>query len=219
MGSVKRFNISRLYHQYKLQYFFETGTWKGDGLAYAAKTPFKKLYSSEIIESIAKEAERRFKADKRITIINDASTSALKSYLDQIKGSCMFWLDAHFPGAEEGLQEYNQVKDENIKLPLQAELEIIASRQDRFKDVILIDDLRIYEEGAFQSGNMPDHILRPANRSIDFVYNLFGNTHNVAKSYRNEGYLYLLPRTNPEPLSTTQRIYFKLLDQWKKKII
>ncbi len=219
MGSIKRFNIPRLYHQYKLQYFFETGTWKGDGLAYAAKTPFKKLYSSEIVESIAKEAEGRFKNDNRIQIINDASTNALKKYLPQIDGSCLFWLDAHFPGAEEGLQEYNQTKDETIKLPLHIELEIIASRIKRFNDVILIDDLRIYEEGGFESGNMPAHIERPANYSINFVFDLFADTHQIVKSFRNEGYLYLLPKTALSPLSASQNFYCFILDKWKKTII
>lgn len=218
MGSIKRFNVARLRDQYKLQYFFETGTWKGDGLAYAAKTGFKKLYSSEIIDSIAKEAEKRFKHDKRIKIITDASTNALKNFLPEIDASCMFWLDAHFPGAEEGLQEYNATKEETVKLPLHVELEIIAARKNLFNDVILIDDLRIYEEGDFESGNMPAHILRPANKALDFVHDLFSDTHTINKSYRSEGYLYLLPK-NSAPVTGLKTLYYTFIDKWKKTIV
>lgn len=218
MGSIKRFNVSKLREIYDLKFFFETGTWKGDGLAYASKSSFNKLYSSEIIDAIAIKAESRFKKDERIKIINDSSINALKNYLPQIDGPCMFWLDAHFPGAEEGLNDYNETQDETLKLPLHEELNIIAARKNLYNDVIIIDDLRIYEEGDFKNGNLPPHIKRPSKGLGYFVENLFSNTHKILKSYEDEGYLYLIPKKS-NPINSLNSIYFQTVDKIFNKII
>ena len=194
MGRIKRFNLGKLSNLINAEFFFETGTWKGDGLAFAAKYPFKNLLSSEIIPSIAEKATARFKEDKRIRIINDSSIDSLKNNISKITGNCIFWLDAHFPGAEEGLSDYNETSNEDLKLPLQKELEIIASRKNRYNDIILIDDLRIYETGDFESGNLPENVLPPQVRGIDFATRLFGDSHEIIKSYRDEGYLLMIPK-------------------------
>lgn len=193
MGRIKRFNLAKFINLVKAEYFFETGTWKGDGLAYAKKYPFKKIYSSEIIPTVAQQATKRFKNDKRVIIINDDSISTLKNHIDEIKGNCIYWLDAHFPGAEEGLNDYNEFQNELIKLPLQKELEIISSRKHFYRDIIIIDDLRIYETGTYESGNLPENVLPPSVRSTNFVYDLFKDTHTINKSLKDEGYIYLIP--------------------------
>lgn len=218
MGRIKRFNLSRLMQQHQASFFFETGTWRGDGLAYAAKHPFKKLYSSEIIESIAQTAQKRFSTDNRVEIITDSSIDALRKTLASINGNCIFWLDAHFPGAEEGLKSYNEVDEESIKLPLQTELEIISARKAKYQDVILIDDLRIYEEGNYDSGNLPDSVIPPKVRNTDFAYELFDDTHTVLKFYKDEGYLVLLPKKT-NPLSFAQTSYFKIYNSLFKKLL
>jgi hypothetical protein len=207
MGRLKRFNLNKLITSANASYLFETGTWKGDGLAFACKYPFKKLYSSEIIDSVAERAKKRFSNDERVEIINASSIDALQNYLPSINGNCVFWLDAHFPGAEEGLKDYNEIEDEQIKLPLQKELEIIAQRKHKFNDIILVDDLRIYEEGNFDSGNLPESVLPPKIRNTNFAEQLFGNTHHIHKSFRDEGYLILLPKNLKEPNRINRIIY------------
>ena len=218
MGRIKRFNLQKFIDQANAKYFFETGTWKGDGLAYASKYGFKKLYSSEIIPSVAQKAIERFKNDNRVVIINDTSIDALKKYNQEIKGSCIYWLDAHFPGAEEGLNDYNEFQDENVKLPLQKELEIISERKNTYSDIILIDDLRIYETGTFESGNLPENVLPPSIRTIQFAYTLFGDTHNILKSFKDEGYMYILPK-NLTNLNGWRTLLYKVQNQLLKKII
>jgi hypothetical protein len=218
MGRIKRFNLQKLIEQANAKYFFETGTWKGDGLAYASKYDFNKLYSSEIISSVAQKAIERFKSDDRVVIVNDTSVDALKKYNQEIKGNCIYWLDAHFPGAEEGLNGYNEFQDENVKLPLQKELEIISERKNTYSDIILIDDLRIYETGAFESGNLPENVLPPSIRTTKFAYTLFGDTHNILKSFRDEGYMYILPK-NLAHLSGLKTLLYSVQDQLLKKII
>ena len=218
MGQLRFFNINRIISEFKIDCFFETGTWKGDGLAYAGKFPFKKLFSSEIIPELAKKAADRFKDDKRFTIINNNSLNALQDKITQINGNCLFWLDAHFPGAEEGVSDYNATSSEQLKYPLEAELKEILSRRKGFSDFILIDDLRIYEDGNFESGNMPGYILPPINRNINFVIELAKYTHHIVRSYRHEGYLLLIPKIKKKPLSLLKQIFVSFLIKTGKKV-
>lgn len=194
MGSIKKFNLNRIIKEFNTSYFFETGTWKGDGVAYAAKSPFKRILSSEIIPDIADKAVERFKSDNRISIITGNSTDVLNNHMGKLNGNCIFWLDAHFPGAEEGINKYNDFEDEKVKLPLAEEIRLIKEQRKNYQDVILIDDLRIYEEGPYKSGNLPENVLPPKIRNVNFLNDYFGNTHLVIKSYENEGYAILFPK-------------------------
>lgn len=194
MGSIKRFNLERIRKEYNCDFFFETGTWKGDGVAYAAKFPFKGIYSSEIIPEIAARARKRFEENRLIEILEGNSTEVLKTTLPEINGNCIFWLDAHFPGAEEGINQYNAFEDEQIKLPLEEEINQIRTLRQGYNDVILIDDLRIYQDGPFDSGNLPEGILPPKRRTIQFADESFGKSHKIIKSFRDEGYLMIMDK-------------------------
>ncbi|MBL7722393.1 MAG: hypothetical protein JNK98_10425, partial [Chitinophagaceae bacterium] len=165
-----------------------------------------------------KKAADRFKDDKRFTIINNNSLNALQDKITQINGNCLFWLDAHFPGAEEGVSDYNATSSEQLKYPLEAELKEILSRRKGFSDFILIDDLRIYEDGNFESGNMPGYILPPINRNINFVIELAKYTHHIVRSYRHEGYLLLIPKNNKRPLNPMKQLYASFLIKTRKKV-
>ena len=106
----------------------------------------------------------------------------------------MFFLDAHFPGADFHLASYFDEKDENIRIPLKKEIETIVRLKNGFeKDVFVIDDLRIYEDGPFEGGNWP---LRQqlGSEGIEFVYDLLSNTHEVIKNYKSQGYIIALPK-------------------------
>lgn len=194
MGKLKRFNLSRIKEEYDIEFFFETGTWRGDGVNYALKTGFKKIVSSEIIPSVAEMAQKRFSNESNVEIIIGNSIEIMESRLDTLPGNCLFWLDAHFPGAEEKLNDYNTTDDENVRLPLKREIELIKEKRKGYKDVLLIDDLRIYEAGPYKSGNLPESILPPGIRNIDFVYTAFADTHIIKKSYREQGYLMVFPK-------------------------
>lgn len=194
MGSINRFDLANLIEEYNIDFFFETGTWKGDGVAYSSKLPFKKLFSCEIIEEIYNKAVVRFKNENNISVFHGSSEEALYKLNDQIKGNCIFWLDAHYPGAEEGIHSYNEFEKENVRLPLHTELDIIRKLRPNYNDVIIVDDLRIYEHGPFKNGNMPDSILPPAIRNINFAYDLFSDTHEIIKLYQDHGYIVIVPK-------------------------
>jgi hypothetical protein len=178
--------------------FFETGTGTGASLEYAAgHAHFRKLYSVEIHKETAEKAARYFEKDARITILNSDSPSAMQKILPAIAKDerILFFLDAHFPG-EVAADFAGRKADEplDVKLPLERELEVIAQWRKDCRDVILIDDLRIYENGPFESGNTPeeDENLRPEQKNIDFVARIFPDR-ELHRDYRNEGYLIIAP--------------------------
>lgn len=194
MGSLKKFNLNFLIYKYDVKFFFESGTWKGIGLKYACASKFQKLISSEIVSDFATDAAKKFSHDKRVKVVNDSSVNALASELISLNGNCLFWLDAHYPGADDKQADYNDELDEDIRLPLEKEVEIISKRVNNYNDVIIIDDLRIYEDGPYKNGNIPHDILPPTVRNIDFIYKYFTNSHVIEKFYDNEGYVVVYPK-------------------------
>jgi hypothetical protein len=109
-------------------------------------------------------------------------------------GNCLFWLDAHFPGADAGMARYDAAMDEDIRLPLEKELTIIHECRKNCNDLLIIDDMRVYEDGPYENGNSPVDTLPRNDRNLDFINRLFGRTHISMKTYRNEGYILLFPK-------------------------
>jgi hypothetical protein len=207
MGFINRFDLNRLIQEYSIINFFETGTWKGDAVAYALQFPFKKIISAEIVGSLAIEAEDRFRQEPRVIIISGDSSQALSNMLPGLEGNIIFWLDAHFPGADAGLVNYDAEQDEDIRLPLERELEVISKLRSGYNDILIIDDLRVYEEGPFENGAAPLDTLPKKSPNLDFAGQLFGETHFVLKSYQNEGYMLLLPKIPAENPGSNADLY------------
>ena len=62
-------------------------------------------------------------------------------------------------------------------------------------DVILIDDLRIYETGEWEDGPLPEGTPgEPTENGADWIRYLFSETHNAYTIVRDQGYLLLLPK-------------------------
>lgn len=193
MGFIHQFDLGRIIQEYTIRYFFETGTWKGDAVAFALQFPFEKIISAEIVPGIAREASLRFQEVSKVKICEASSTNALLSELPFLQGNCLFWLDAHFPGADAGLEGYDAIPEEEIRLPLEQELTVIHRLRQHFRDIIIVDDLRVYEDGPFENGAAPADTLPRNSRNLEFVHRLLGATHIQLKSYKNEGYLLLVP--------------------------
>lgn len=195
MGSIAKFDLQRVISDFNTRVFFETGTWKGDGVAYALEFPFEKIISVEIVPGIAAQAVERFAGESRVEIFEGSSQDILKKELQGIRQNCLFWLDAHYPGADEGIEEYNADMDEELRLPLENELKVIRDLRGKRQDVIIIDDLRIYENGPYEKGNAPSDTLPKRSRDLDFIEKEFSDTHHINRSYLDEGYLILLPKS------------------------
>jgi hypothetical protein len=211
MGLINRFDLTRIIREYHTPYFFETGTWKGDAVAYALESPFTKIISIEIIPEIAIEAGKRFLSTDKVKIIEGNSVDVMAKELPKLNGNCVFWLDAHFPGADAGMTDYDAIEDEETRLPLAKEVEIIKTTRAGFNDVLIIDDLRIYEDGPYQNGLVPPNAMPGGARSISFVYQYFETTHYIFKSFLDEGYILLFPK------KSYNRNHFKLSGLFKKK--
>ena len=190
MGTLTRFDIG----VYDCDVFFETGTGTGTSLAYALESgSFNKLFSVEVHKGTAERAASRFRSHTNVKIINSDSISALRACLPEVtrESRILFFLDAHFPGeVDRSFAGYKSAVPTKMKLPLPEELEVIAEIRPTSRDVIIIDDLRIYEDGPFEAGNMPDwaETLDTREKNIDFVRRIFPKRH-VRKYYWNQGYV------------------------------
>jgi hypothetical protein len=191
MGVLYFFNLTDFINRFGTNVFIESGTGDGDGLLYATSFSFKKLYSIEYVSEVANKAKERF-TDEKVRIIDGDSPTWLRRILPFLEGeNILFWLDAHFPGLDHTKENkiFNVSKD--ISTPLENELRAIKSCRPKGQDVILIDDLRIYVDGEYELGKHPHG--EPVG-NIDFVYELFSDTHNIDFSYSHTGYLILVPK-------------------------
>jgi hypothetical protein len=90
-------------------------------------------------------------------------------------------------------ESFSSEIDKNKNLPLENELITIKDNFNTKNSVILIDDLRIYEDGPYGNGNWSDR-KKYGGDGIDFIYNLFGDTHTIKKDFRSQGYLIVEPK-------------------------
>lgn len=208
MGLIQRFDLKQFIEEYKLVNFVETGTFKGGAVSYALNHEFKKILSCEIQATLFSECSERFSKEPRVKLVHKPSPEFLRKHVADLEGNCLFWLDAHFPGAEEGVKGYLDVQDMEERLPLEAEIAIIAERQKKWKDVLIIDDMWIYEEeAAIPSGKLADHMVRHGftkqgttiqdingGKNSAFIYEAMSPTHVVAKFHLDNGYFIVTPK-------------------------
>ena len=198
MGHINRFNLQSYINEYNTTIFVETGTGVGCSLQHVLKFPFEKIYTIEIVEKLYNKCKEQFKTHANCNFINNNSKNGLLDVLNQTdkdKNVC-YWLDAHFPGANFGTATYDSVKDITIRIPLENEIKAIVSTRDTKNDVLIIDDLRIYEDGPFESGNWVERKKLGGN-GINFIYESFDKTHNITKNFWDQGYIVITPKKYP----------------------
>tara|TARA_R110000824_G_scaffold73530_1_gene187215 strand:- start:354 stop:974 length:621 start_codon:yes stop_codon:yes gene_type:complete len=204
MGDIKIYDLQHAIKKCSIEYFVETGTLRGDAVEYMLQfESLKKLISFEIIEQLANEAKNRFKTNNRVEIILGDSSKELEKKLEEIKGNAIFWLDAHFPGADIGINDYTNNVDKDTNLPLEKEIAAISKRNKTYKDIIIIDDLwiydvdKVYEWGTFDS-HMRNHghtVTRDEVNTKDstFIREAFKGTHTIKEVFRYQGSLVIIP--------------------------
>lgn len=193
MGDLKRHDIQFYIDKFNLDTYIETGTGEGVTLQHALQFKFKNVYSIEIFEEIYKTAVEKFKNDNCQILLGN-SYEILKNLLPKLNNNkILFFLDAHFPGADFHYTKYDDEKDMDKRLPLYKELHNIINIYNVIGSVFIIDDLRIYEDGPFEAGNWCDRKKMGGN-GIKFIYEMFEKTHNIVKDYRDQGYIILTPK-------------------------
>lgn len=202
MGAIYTFDINQLIKQYGLSTYVETGTGIGISLQHALLFPFQKFFSIELDPRLYEQANTKYRA-KNVSIKYGRSRDQLPKILvdSEIKDNILFFLDAHFPGADfdphlntdryaKSIQIY--VED---ALPLKKELEIIKKFRTDKPDVIIIDDLRIYEDGNYEDGNWSERSKYDI-KGREFIAEIFNRTHNIEIVLNHQGYLILTPKPN-----------------------
>lgn len=189
MGELNQHPLS----QFNCNVFIETGTGKGTGMDYVVNSgfPFKTIHTIEIIPELY-DFSKNINIDRRVIFHLGHSTDILDKILPTIdkEDRILFWLDAHFPGVDFGLGIGKYVFDEE-NIPTEQELKVIKKWRGNCKDSIILDDLRIYENGNFQLGDLD---IGKQKSGIGFIENLFSETHNFLRDYRHQGFLILTPK-------------------------
>ena len=201
MGELNRYDVDGSIRKFNVNVFIETGTGIGVGLNYALQFPFQKLYTIEIMKELYDKNIINIK-DKRVTQINDESIKALETIMNELEDNdkVLFWLDAHFPGADFkiGDHDYDEDMEKSLKLPLSVELETIKKIRPDKQDVFIIDDLNLYEDGPYELGNIPDRYRYFREKydlhGIKFIEDLFIETHTITKCYKHQGFIFVEPK-------------------------
>ena len=192
MGAIYQYNIFEYIQTYNLENYIETGTGIGDCLRHALQFDFKKLKSVEIYPQVYNIIKNEF-LDSRVELFLGNSYELIGQMVKNLEGNTLFFLDAHFPGADSHFETYTSTKDYDTRLPLEREVHTLNSVRDLSNDVIIIDDLRIYEDNNYSEGNW-DLRLQAGGNGIQFIYDVFEKTHQIEKDLRSQGFLIITPK-------------------------
>lgn len=204
MGDIKIFDLAKLIDEFNIKTFCETGTLHGDAVEYVRSlSNTDNIISIEIIPQLAAKAKLRFETDDRVKIICDDSSKAMYSICNNINTNALFWLDAHFPGADCHMKKYDDEQRAKTRTPLKTELQNIYRRRVKYRDVIIIDDLWLYEHGPFEWGTFNEHMEKYHNgikredickESSAFIYEMFESSHDIKRIPNHQGYLLITPK-------------------------
>ncbi len=192
MGALYQHNVSEYIQTYNLKNYVETGTGAGDCLRYAVQFDFKKLKSVEIYPQVYDRIKNGF-SDSRVELFLGNSYELMEQMVKNLEGNTLFFLDAHFPGADFHFETYTSTKDYDTRLPLEREVRTLNSVRDLSNDVIIIDDLRVYEDNNYSDGNWSLR-SQAGGDGIQFIYEIFEKTHRIERDLRFQGFLIITPK-------------------------
>ena len=109
MGELSIFNLSEFTDKYNCKTYVETGTGIGDCLQHALKYNFKQYHSIDLDGDLIENAKKKF-SQENVNLIHNYSTEALKELCPVLpkEESVLFFLDAHFPGADFHKMSYEE---------------------------------------------------------------------------------------------------------------
>lgn len=199
MGSMTRFNLKHLRTTFGLTRLVETGTGRGESLAWAARCGFPELHSVELVDALYEACRERFAGQPQVHLSQGGS----KEFLERIAAEggnvpTLYFLDAHFlGGADFGLTNYLESSRDPGSFPLLEELEAVL-KADLSASVIIVDDIRMYFDGQFQTGVCPEFARRWSEQGalMERVERL-KETHTAYVLRDDEGYLVLAPKAVP----------------------
>jgi hypothetical protein len=190
MNILLDLDLKDLADRYDCRYFVETGGGDGAGVDQAQGVGFKHLYSIERDHARAITTAFRHAANLGITIIHGRPERGLKETLGELPAGIPVLFHLNAPPREDDLRKAETLG----QLPLERQLRQIAETRDPARDVIVIDALRLYEDGAFEDGPCRAEDRPVAGlRDLGFVRDLLGRTHRLERLYRQAGALRAYP--------------------------
>ena len=186
-------NINEIKEKFGIKIFVETGTSDGNQFFDYLKFNFNDYYSCEINKEQYDVAYQNIGHINNIHLSNQSSFDFFSELLPKIKDiPTVFWLDAHFPGSEIGLP-LTYEKDKKIRTPLEDEIYLISKLKNTKNDIIVCDDLKIYEDNNYDVGtwNLRKDL---GYNDINFIYKNFYKTHNIIKKFDHDGCVIIIPR-------------------------
>ena len=206
MGSIGDFDLKNIRRNTGIGTFIETGTLYGHGILEAHRAGFYDIHSIEIEPTLAKKAKETFADYPYVSIYEGNSFNVLEEILPTINRDAFFWLDAHFPGADAHLISYEECKniEYDTNLPLEREIDLISKRIGKYNDIIVSDDLWLYEDIKIKGVGFNEHckmnnhnVTREEivkGKDLSFLYDKFKDTHDFQKVYKHQGYLVTKPK-------------------------
>lgn len=150
-------------------YFVETGSWRGDGIAAAFNAGFLDIRSIDIDKSCRDFCMNRFdlySTFKNISLFVGDSATELWSMIEDINEPIMFWLDSHW-------QMFENTERGDNPFPLLKELEQIAKHPIK-THTIIIDDMLIMQKNITGYDSW-DIIRRLMEINIDYKIEFLPN--------------------------------------------
>jgi len=201
MGELNIFNLEHFNTKHNCEIYVETGTGIGVCLKHALNYNFNNYYSIDLDGDLIDQAKINF-PQENINFIHNYSSEALKDLLPSLpeKEPILFFLDAHFPGADFGKMSYEQSIREfkNEAFPLLNEIKIIKKYRDISKDCFIIDDWKLYDKTKnYEMGGWDYEDLQKELNLVtngDVILNEFKNTHNHEVKLRHQGFLFVTPK-------------------------
>ena len=198
MGRINHpINLEKLVKVLNLKNFVESGTGDCSSMKIAADLNlFENLYGIDLDEDLYNRAVSMFKSS--VKMYNGYSKDEMLKIVGELSDRpTLFWLDAHFPGADYKGAKYDAEKDDSKRIPLEAELKIISENRDITNDVFIIDDLRIYTD---LPGGSWEFRSTAGAENHDFIETLIGKTHLLVEHHRDQGYMLGFPLSVSEEI-------------------
>ena len=195
MGQINHpVKLEQMLKSFGIKNFVETGTGDGSSMDKVLLTEIvDNAYGIELDDELYANLEKAYDGIDYMHLYKGYSEDEMANVMDDIDDEpALFWLDAHFPGADYGPAGYGAEEDVNKRLPMEAELRVMKEKCDLSKDIIFMDDLRIYVDRGYEAGNWDQRKMYGGD-GYDFVEELIGDTHVLVEHHGDQGYLLAFP--------------------------
>lgn len=197
MGVLSRIGLAEIVREHRLDTLVETGTGHGHSLLAALQVPeLVDLRSIEIDFETWHRHRVGFAAEPRVTLYHGDSVEVLPriaAELATLNRRVLWFLDAHFAGSGR-LDPVPMIVDEGEEqVPLVREFEALRAWRDLWRDVLIVDDLCLFEPGNYEA-DAPDLRAALGGHALDWIDAALCESHEVTRSTRDGGYLIARPR-------------------------